>query len=428
MLVAAVCRDPTTRATDTSEININFVLEACQNLLSVDQSGDCRFAHISFQEYLEARHYRNRQAHSVVGKICLQMLCDPDKEDLRNLQRSLSSVPENYDPWDDENILLYAVVSWPRHARQHAKEGIGDGLQLLLKVFLGSPNESSSAFVRWYHLYHAYFMGRLLYRKYCLPPPSAPTFSIVLFGLNDILGDWWISGLDSNLQNDRRESLLYIASAQGNLSAATMLLGRGATLDLQGGSQGTALQVASYIGQEAIVRLLLDHGANIDAQAGHLGNALQAAAYTGEEAIVRMLLERGANVNAQCGTYGNALQAAACGGHQGIIHLLLERGADINAPGGYYGNALQASAHSGKEAVVRLLLDRGADINALGGPLGNAPQASAGNPLNTAWRNSHSDIVILLLKRGADSKALDELTRTQFRESLDLSLKYLEHS
>jgi hypothetical protein len=58
-LEAAVCQDPETEATNPDCIDIGFILAACHNLLMIDQSNNCRFSHLSVQEYLESHQYND---------------------------------------------------------------------------------------------------------------------------------------------------------------------------------------------------------------------------------------------------------------------------------------------------------------------------------------------------------------------------------
>ena len=405
MLANVVCRDPETGATCHMDIDKNTILEASRNLIMIDQSGVCRFSHLSVQEYLETGRYRNGQANLEAGLVCLQMLLDP-----LNWQRIQSLIFFDVDGWgervdtrgkvdEEEAILKYTVAHWPDHVRLHAEGHIDDRLALVLKNFLGSPNEGSAAYMCWrlafinYHRSGAsHYSGEFLGPRDCL----RPAFAVILFGLNGILRDWWTLNLDINLQDDKDQSLLYVAGLNGNLTAATELLDMGCDINAQGGVYGNALQAASWRGNEDVVRLLLDRGADVNAQGGEYGSALQAAAF-GNEGVVRLLLDRGANVNAQGGEYGDALQAAAIGGRKAVVRLLLDRGADVGGQGGRYGNALQAAALRGREGVVRLLLDRGTDANAQGGVYGSALQAAA--------LRDRERVVRLLLDRGADANA-----------------------
>ena len=392
MLVDAVSRDPETGAANPTGLDINTVLEACRNLLMIDQSGICRFSHLSVQEYLEAHHYSSGKGHLLVGSVCLRVLLDPTN------WRGIKGLGSSYQgPGEEENILRYIVGHWPDHVRLHAEEGVDARLKSLVIEFLGSPNEASAAYRCWSHRFPSDVKRRKpLYYEGFLGSPR-PAFAVVILGLNTILHNWWISNLDVDLMDDNKQSLLYIAGMSGNLSAARDLLDLGANPNIQGGQLGSALQAAASEGSEDIVRLLLDRGASINAQGGIYGNALQAAVSEGSEVIARLLLDRGADINAQGGEYGNALQAAIMQDNEAIVRFLLDRGADTNAQGGYYSNALQAAVLRCNGVIAHLLLDRGADINAQGGAHGNALQAAV------VQRNKV--IVRLLLDRGADINA-----------------------
>ena len=426
MLANAVCQDPETRTTNPVDIDINIVLEACRGLLMIDQSSNCRFSHLSVQEYLETSRYSNGQANLLVGTVCLQALFDPT-----NLQSLEGLGSGNVELREVRRIIWHAVTHWPYHARLHAEECVDDRLRSLVKEFLGSPKEGSAAYVNWSR---APSENNRQSSYVHLSRSSVPAFAVVFFSLNQILSNWWTFNLDVDSLDDEGRSLLHIAGLKGNLTAATELLDLGANSDIQHEIYGSALQVAAYIGSEAVVRLLLDRGASINAQGGRFGNALQAAAAASanSEIIVRLLLDQGADINAQAGEFGNALQAAASRGDEVLVRLLLDKGADINSQGGRFGNALQAAAgeSANSEVIVRLLLDKGADINAQGGAFGNALQAAAyqgndvivrllldqgadinaqggyfGNALQTAANKGKDAIVRLLLDRGADINA-----------------------
>ena len=392
MLVDAVSRDPETGAANTTGLDINIVLEACRNLLTIDQSGVCRFSHLSVQEYLEANHFSNGQAHLMVGSVCLRVLLDPTN------WQSINSLPSMYQvQGGEEDVLRYIVAYWPHHVQLHAEQSVDDPLKSLVKKFLGSLNEASAAYACWSHKFPVYMEQAEQFYPGGSPGSSGPAFTVVFFGLNKMLDNWWVSNLDVELIDSNRHSLLHIAGMRGNLLAARQLLDLGANPDIRGGNLGSALQAAAINESEVIVRLLLDRGADINGQGGIYGNAIQAAAAQDNEVIARLLLERGADIHTQGGKYGHALPAATANGNEVIVSLLLDRGADINAQGGVNGNALRAAAAKGNEVIVGLLLDRGADINAQGGEYGNALQAAAAK--------GNKVIVGLLLDRGADINA-----------------------
>ena len=230
-------------------------------------------------------------------------------------------------------------------------------------------------------------------------------------------------GADIEVLGNKRRTPLLAAIENGHDSTAQMLLEKGASIP--NSEYLNTISLAAEKGLENAVRSLLNRGAEVNAQGrydgntqgGYYGNALQAVSASGNEKIVSMLLDRGADVHAQGGHYGNALQAASYWGHEGIVKLLLERGADVNAQGGYYGNALQVASRNGCEQIVKLLLERGADVNAQGGHYGNALQA--------ALCKGYKEIVELLLERGAKVNAQGGHFGNALQGASDLGHKWI---
>jgi ankyrin repeat protein len=209
-------------------------------------------------------------------------------------------------------------------------------------------------------------------------------------------------------------SALYMASSAGYSQVVSLLLDKGANVDLRTDGHVTAIQIAIAKGHIETAMLLFEKGANINTQGGIYGNALQAALAMGCKEIAMRLLAKGADINVQGGLYGNALQAASANRQNELVALLLERGADVNAQGGMFGNALEAACVKGHKEIVVLLLERGADVT-VGGAIEKASQsgrkeivellldkgAGIGNALERASRYGHKEVVKLLLNKGA---------------------------
>ncbi|KAF7365667.1 Ankyrin repeat protein [Mycena venus] len=201
-------------------------------------------------------------------------------------------------------------------------------------------------------------------------------------------------GADINAKG-RRGSALQIASAKGHLEIVTLLLKNNADINMRGWN-GTALQLGSKWGHIEVVRLLLDKGADINA-AGEDGTAVQIALKCGHIEIVEILLKKGANVNVD-GMQGSALHFASAKGYTETVRLLLRRGANINAMNEGNCSALKLALLQGHNTTFQLLLENGADTTTNNG----------GTVLQLASKHGRTEIVHLLLEKGADINAMDE--------------------
>jgi len=77
-LVAAVCQDPNHHITQPVDIDVEFVLSSCQNLVVIDDSEIIRFSHLSVREYLEVHH---------------PSIAEKSDEFIANMYLSLLSIP-----------------------------------------------------------------------------------------------------------------------------------------------------------------------------------------------------------------------------------------------------------------------------------------------------------------------------------------------
>jgi hypothetical protein len=74
-LVTAACQDPDAGGPCDVNIDIDFLLEACNNLLVVNkEQNTCSFAHLSVQEYLETHVWKDNEANTYIAKVCLMLL------------------------------------------------------------------------------------------------------------------------------------------------------------------------------------------------------------------------------------------------------------------------------------------------------------------------------------------------------------------
>lgn len=88
-----------------------------------------------------------------------------------------------------------------------------------------------------------------------------------------------------------------------------------------------------------------------------------------------------------------------------IIYQLLHRGADVNASTRFGDTPLLQAIEHGSEILVRLFLRHDANVNYRKGVNGD-------NALHHAVRNSHRDIVQILLDAGAEVNSVTRKRRT----------------
>ena len=103
-------------------------------------------------------------------------------------------------------------------------------------------------------------------------------------------------GLSVNLADAKGNSLLMLASYNGNVETTRMLLEHGAEVDRRNDRRQTPLGGVAFKGYEEIVVLLLEHGAEIDADNGGGTTPLMFAAMFGRGNVVELLKARGASL------------------------------------------------------------------------------------------------------------------------------------
>ncbi|KAH8668990.1 ankyrin repeat-containing domain protein [Xylariales sp. PMI_506] len=204
----------------------------------------------------------------------------------------------------------------------------------------------------------------------------------------------------------------------GDVDVVRAVLDAGADLEKRNGHGFTALHCAILYGSPAspasLVEELIGRGANVNVEADqNRGTPLVHAIVAGREDLARLLLDSGANINHQ-GSDRNTLlhllaRTADTGGEWELaLRVVKGRLSDeqdaaqsvdefrslLDARDIRDQTALHCAASSGNLAAVVALLDAGATIE---------PQDdSCLTPLSYAAGYDHSDVVDLLISRGAD--------------------------
>ncbi|GAB1301453.1 Ankyrin repeat domain 29 [Apodemus speciosus] len=178
------------------------------------------------------------------------------------------------------------------------------------------------------------------------------------------------------------------AAKRGNLALLKLLLNSGRVdVDCRDSHGTTLLMVASYAGHIDCVRELVLQGADINLQRESGTTALFFAAQQGHNDVVRFLFGFGASTECRTKDGGTALLAASQYGHMPVVETLLKHGANIHDQ--LYDGAT-ASSWLPKAVVWRA---------------GEMVQSDGTAPLWIASQMGHSEVVRVMLLRGADRDA-----------------------
>ena len=163
-----------------------------------------------------------------------------------------------------------------------------------------------------------------------------------------------------------KDTRLAMAAQQGDKDAVIALLKEKVDVNVAPGDGTTALHWAAYRGDVDVAKMLLKAGASLKATT-RLGNLtpLSLAAKTGQGGAVAALLDAGADANSASATGSTPLMLASASGSVDAVKSLLDHGALVNAREKTWGeSALMYAAALNRSDVVKLLLARGADWKA----------------------------------------------------------------
>ncbi len=155
-----------------------------------------------------------------------------------------------------------------------------------------------------------------------------------------------------------------------------------------------AVRLENYI----LTSLLLEKGLNPSTPNSTGETPLHFAALIGNDALVALLLKHQANIEAATSIGWTPLYYAVCQHSHKTVELLLNHGANAKNNGERKRTLLHVFAISPKPCsgpeIIDLLLAKGLDIN--------ARDEAQKTPLQYAWEYNNYDVVLMLLKRGAN--------------------------
>ena len=143
--------------------------------------------------------------------------------------------------------------------------------------------------------------------------------------------------------------------------------------------------------------------------------------------VASLLVSRGANMNIQVpdgggrgDTYLTALGTAAQCGSVELAAIMIENGAKVNAVDDQGNTPLHIAVQEGHVGVVKVLLDKGAEVDAKEKgkyadgwtPLMWAVSSVAGSGTDTVQASAYTEIVQLLIEKGANVNAVNKKKET----------------
>ena len=192
---------------------------------------------------------------------------------------------------------------------------------------------------------------------------NVPPHELAIRGNTKALEKLIDAGLDINTRDQEGGTLLFNASAYGQIHTVSMLLAHKADTEIPAAlNKLTPIAVAAVQGDENVVRTLLKFGAKpvYKDSTGKIRSALAYAAATGRTSVVQLLLNHGAQPDQATDVDGNTeLMIAAARGYQAIVELLIKYGADPRRVNNSGESAYDRAARGGFFDIADKIKDAG---------------------------------------------------------------------
>ncbi|NOU21978.1 MAG: hypothetical protein HOO93_09335 [Methyloglobulus sp.] len=213
-------------------------------------------------------------------------------------------------------------------------------------------------------------------------------------------------GINLDAYGERGETPLIVALAENNPGIVTLLINKGANVNIPD-QNGHIPFVKAIYGHEngTLVSYMLDHCADVNiksmlAPPGHgsaseeVDTPLHAAIDKQDIQLINVLIKKGADINQKAGL-GNIspLSLAVGSDNLELVKLFVENGANVNSSDDSGWTPLIVALENSHFEVAKFLIDHGANLN--------AHTTSGESPIGLAKKKSRNDIVELLLTKGA---------------------------
>jgi ankyrin repeat protein len=401
---------------------VEAVLSACSTLLSIVNVSEfqvVQFSHFSVKELLTSTRFAEKHdttshhfhismttAHSLVAQACLGILLHLGENITR---KGLEKYP----------LIEYAAEHWFEHARfggvsQNAEEG-------MKQLF----DASKSHFATWLWIYNPIRPNERTERP--SRPYGTPLHYAAFCGLHAVVNFLAIKypkDVHSRSMFDHATPL-HLASQQGSVQVARVLVLHGARMTVRDKSHLTSLHRASIHGHKNVAQFLIKKGADLAAKDQYKSTPLHCASERGHVGLARILVEHGANVSVKDKYRSTPLHRALDVGHVGLVRFLVEHGADVSAMNKNDVTPLHWSSMHCHLGLTRFLVEHGADVS--------ARDKDHITPLHWAAMHGHMGLARFLVEHGSDVTAKSKdgstpLHRASKQGHVELAQFLLEHS
>lgn len=314
------------------EINENYILEVCSNLLIRTISGEVRPAHFSVREYFEQQlpeEYAVPNQHVRVAVMCLRY-------SLSNHLNSVGSLPRDTIVGFPESLSKYMTEHWSRHCRESSDDG---AITALLDEKHAKETARSNSVLGDDSLHSAIYSNNhaavhfLLAKKIDITivdlMGNSALHEAVRLNRVDILHTLLNFKVDLQSRNNNGNTAMHVACFWGNSEALTILLSSGAERNLPNIDGLYPIHIATLQGHENIVKALVASGIDLSAGDDNFDTALHYSVATSQEPMVAILLRNSPNINHRNEHGETALHYAALTGDVDIGRMLCEAGVDL---------------------------------------------------------------------------------------------------
>jgi hypothetical protein len=251
-------------------------------------------------------------AHAILARACVTVLLQADE---KQHKKRFQALP----------LGSYAIDHWVRHTR------FGDVASQVEHSLAYLFNPKMPYFKPWILVVCVEGMAHDDFNRFSFDEPGkvTPLFLAACCGFNGLVKHLIIAHApDVNAECGDRFSALHVASRNGQVDTARILLNSGAHVNARNSFESTSLHQASIFGHLKLAQLLLERGADLNARNDEENTPVYLASREGHLRIVQLLLDHGADVNLRGDHNLTPYQVATRCGHLGVAQLLLEHGAE----------------------------------------------------------------------------------------------------